>query len=93
MRQELVLHPEDVKAAIRKEFGSLKAFELEKGLPDRSARDVLRGRASARTHSAISEFLGVRRLIILNNTKSSISIRAKNTRSNGDSQRLNAGTK
>lgn len=52
-------HPEDIKAAIRKQFGSLRAFEEAKELPSQSARDVLRGRAVRRTAIAISEALDV----------------------------------
>jgi lambda repressor-like predicted transcriptional regulator len=53
------LHPEEIKAAIRMRFGSLRAFEEAKGLPDQSTRDVLRGRAVRRTALAISETVGI----------------------------------
>jgi hypothetical protein len=36
-------HPEDVKASIRKRFGTLRAFERAKGLPDKSVSRFLRG--------------------------------------------------
>lgn len=50
-------HPEDIKAAIRKRFGSLAKFERESGLPEQSARDVIRGKASRRTAHAIARAL------------------------------------
>ena len=46
---------EDVKAALRKRFGSVSVFEREKGLPDKSVSDLLRGRASARVLEAVKE--------------------------------------
>lgn len=52
------IHREDMKAGLRKQFGSLLAFERAKGLPEGSAKDVLRGRAVAQTERAISEALG-----------------------------------
>ncbi|MEC8033964.1 MAG: helix-turn-helix domain-containing protein [Pseudomonadota bacterium] len=47
-------HKEDIKAAIRKRHGSLAAFELARGLPRQSTRDVLRGRAVSKTAHAIA---------------------------------------
>lgn len=52
------LHPEDVKAAIRKKFGAVAKFERAKGLPEKSVNDVLRGRSSARVKLAIEQFIG-----------------------------------
>lgn len=52
-----MLHREDIKAAIRKEYGSLLAFEQALGLPVNSVTDVLRGRAVAQTRRAIAELL------------------------------------
>lgn len=51
------VHPEDVKAAIRKRFGSLGAFETQRGLKSRSVTDVLRGKPSRPTAVAIAEEL------------------------------------
>ena len=51
------VHKEDIKAEIRKRFGSLAAFEASRGLPSQSARDVLRGRAVAQTAHAIADEL------------------------------------
>jgi len=52
------VHPEDVKAEIRKRYGTVKAFEAAEGLPPTSVRDVLRGRPSRRTAQAIANCLG-----------------------------------
>jgi lambda repressor-like predicted transcriptional regulator len=51
------LHPEDVKAALKKRFRSVAAFERSQGLPEKSVNDVLRGRASARVAAAIESAL------------------------------------
>lgn len=51
------LHPEDVKAAIRKRFGSLLKFEENEGLPRQSVTDLLRGKASARVAAAVNQVL------------------------------------
>lgn len=47
-------HPEDIKAAIRKRFKSVAAFERAKGLPARSVKDVLRGRSRPAVAKAIA---------------------------------------
>lgn len=52
-------HREDIKAAIRKRYGSTAAFEAARGLPSRSVTDVLRGKPSERTTIAIAEELGM----------------------------------
>lgn len=49
------MHPEDVKAALRKRFGSVAQFERAKDLPSKSVSDVLRGYKSARVTRAISD--------------------------------------
>lgn len=48
------LDREDVKAAIRKRFGSLLKFEEDKGLPRQSVTDLLRGKTSARVAAAVN---------------------------------------
>lgn len=53
------MHKEDIKAAIRKRYGSLLAFELAKGLPATSVKDVLRGRAVWQARVAIAEEVGL----------------------------------
>lgn len=52
------MHREDIKAALRKAYGSLSAFEAKANLPRGSAKDVLRGRAVRRTADAIAIALG-----------------------------------
>ena len=51
------MHPEDVKAAIRKRHGTVTAFEQREGLPAKSVNDLLRGRRSARVAAAIEALL------------------------------------
>jgi lambda repressor-like predicted transcriptional regulator len=51
------MHREDVKAGIRKLFGSVAAFERIEGLPTKSVNEVLRGRANARVSKAIEKAL------------------------------------
>jgi lambda repressor-like predicted transcriptional regulator len=46
-------HPEDIKAAIRKRYRSLGAFERALGLPKQGVSEILRGRTSARIERAI----------------------------------------
>ena len=50
-------HREDIKASLRKKFGSLTAFERVHGLPDRSVSDVLRGKPSKRVQQFIERAL------------------------------------
>lgn len=51
------IHREDIKAAIRKRFGSVAAFEREQALPTKSVNEVLRGRSNRRVSDAINEIL------------------------------------
>ncbi len=53
------MHPENIKAALRIRYGSLKAFEAAKNLPAGSVWDVLRGRAVRRTAEAMAKELGL----------------------------------
>jgi len=53
------MHPEDVKAELRKRFGSVAKFERAKELPPKSVTDVLRGYKSARVEKAINEAICV----------------------------------
>lgn len=50
-------HPEDIKAAIRKRFGSVNAFVRMHELPTTGVSDLLRGRTSARVADAIEQVL------------------------------------
>lgn len=45
---------EQLKAALRSKFGSLKAFERAYGLPENATRDLLRGRASRLSAEAVA---------------------------------------
>ena len=51
------MHPEDIKAAIRKRFGSVFAFEDAHDLPRKSVSDFLRGRSNQRVSAAITNIL------------------------------------
>lgn len=51
------LDPEDVKAAIRKKFGTVRDFERAKKLPINGVSDILRGRTSGRITKAIESVL------------------------------------
>lgn len=51
------MHPEDVKAAIRKRFGTIGEFHRAYGLPTTGLHDVLRGRASKRVQAAMDKVL------------------------------------
>lgn len=51
------MHPEDVKAAIRKQFGSVARFIEERGLPATGVSDLFRGRTSARVREAVEQVL------------------------------------
>lgn len=52
-----IMHPEDVKAAIRKRYRSVAAFERAEGLARQSVTELFRGRTSARTLKAIERVL------------------------------------
>lgn len=54
------LHPEDIKAVIRKRYRSMAAFERAEGLATGSVTEILRGRASARTQVAVERVLGIK---------------------------------
>ena len=51
------MHREDVKAALRKSYGSIFAFERACDLPRKSVSDVLRGRPNQRVATAIETAL------------------------------------
>lgn len=55
----LAPHREDIKAAIRKRYGTIVAFEKTHNLPARSVNDVLRGKAVSNTARAIARELGM----------------------------------
>lgn len=51
------MHPEDVKAGLRKRFGTIREFERATQLPRNSVSDLLRGKASSRVAQAIEDAL------------------------------------
>lgn len=52
-------HPEDVKGAIRKRYGSVAAFERHHNLPALSVRDILRGKKRGRIARVVAHDLGI----------------------------------
>ena len=51
------MHPEDVKAVIRKRFGTVARFIEERELPATGVSDLFRGRTSRRVREAVEEVL------------------------------------
>ena len=51
------LHPEDIKAKLRKRYGSVREFEKVQGLPDKSVHEIFRGRGSRRVVAAVEAAL------------------------------------
>ena len=51
------MHPHDIKAEIRKRYGSLAAFERAFKLPAKSVTDVCRERTSSRVEQAIKSVI------------------------------------
>lgn len=51
------MHPEDVKAAIRKRFGTIARFIEVHDLPETGVSDLFRGRTSKRVRDAVEEVL------------------------------------
>jgi lambda repressor-like predicted transcriptional regulator len=51
------LHPEDIKASIRKKFGTVRDFERANNLPINGVADILRGRTSERVSKAVESVL------------------------------------
>lgn len=49
------IHREDLKALLRKRYGSLEAFQLRKGLTGQQVRDLLRGKSSAALAAVAAE--------------------------------------
>jgi len=52
-------HPEDIKGALRKKYGSVAAFERAKRLPALSVRDILRGKKRGRIARIVAADLGI----------------------------------
>jgi len=53
-----IIHREDVKAILRKRYGSVEAFQEAQGLEGQQVRDLLRGRSAA-ARVAVAKELGV----------------------------------
>ena len=51
------MHSEDIKALLRKRFGTIRQFELEYGLPKGSVHEVMRKRRWKRIEKAIESVL------------------------------------
>lgn len=47
------MHPEDIKAALRKRFGTIRNFEIEHGLTKGSVGEILRKRRWAKVERAV----------------------------------------
>lgn len=54
----VTMHPEDVKAVLRKRHGSVRSFVAKRGLPANGVSDLFRGRVSQRVREAIERELG-----------------------------------
>lgn len=91
----LLVHKEDIKSGLRKRYGSLAAFEAREGLPDGSVKDVLRGRSSARTESAIAVALKktVHDLFPRRYGRRDSSTKVDDSRTKPDAHRLTAGAR
>lgn len=53
------MHPEDIKAAIRKRGATLKQLGKKVGLSEQSLSKAIHCRSSANAERTISEFLGI----------------------------------
>ncbi|PAL20187.1 helix-turn-helix domain-containing protein [Sphingopyxis sp. GW247-27LB] len=53
------MHREDIKAALRKKYGTIRQFEIDHDLSRGAVHEVLRNRRWARVERAIAEALGV----------------------------------
>ncbi len=51
------MHPEEVKAALRRRYGTVSRFVALRGLPETGVSDLLRGRTSRRVRDAVEEAL------------------------------------
>ncbi|MGR4892243.1 transcriptional regulator [Sphingopyxis sp. LARHCG72] len=53
------MHREDIKAALRKRYGTIRQFELDHDLSRGAVHEVLRNRRWAKVERAIEQALGV----------------------------------
>lgn len=77
------MHPEDVKAAIRKRYGSVARFIAIHRLPETSVSDLFRGRKSSRVSKAVEK-------VLLENANS---IKLDSSGPLSETHRLNGGVK
>jgi lambda repressor-like predicted transcriptional regulator len=63
------MHPEDIKAEIRKRHGSMTAFARARGLPIQSLSNLLQGRISRPVAKAIAEELNMPLKLVFPNIK------------------------
>ncbi|TKW74916.1 MAG: transcriptional regulator [Staphylococcus hominis] len=80
------LHPEDIKAALRKKHRTIDAFARSRGLKPQAVADWLRGRTSAPVATAIADELG----LSAHQEQSSESMKVDDSGSLPDVHRLNA---
>lgn len=62
------MHPEDIKAAIRKRFGTVGQFVEQKGLPKTGVSDLFRGRTSRRVREAVEAVIAQEKSIELDSS-------------------------
>jgi len=79
------MHPEDVKAAIRKRFGTVAQFTRERGLPEQGVVDLFRGRSSQRVREAVEE--------VLQDQEREQSIKVDDSKAVSSAHRLNAAAR
>lgn len=72
------MHPEDVKAALRKRFGSIAKFVESRDLPETGVSDLFRGRTSRRVREAVEEALKEAQSINLDVSDASVSAQHQN---------------
>lgn len=52
------MHPEDIKAEIRKKFGSISNFSREKGLHRQAVSDLLQGSSRPKAARLVADAIG-----------------------------------
>ena len=75
------MHKEDIKAALRKQFGTVRAFELAHDLPRGSVSEILRNRRWAKVEKAVEA--------VINGSAKTLSNKS-DSRTRNASHRLNA---
>lgn len=84
------MHREDVKALLRKRYGTLEKFAVIAGVEAQAVRDLLRGK-SQRAHPEVAAEVGVEpgQLVITHD----VPVRGLHTNTHTAAHRLNAGEK